>query len=166
MIEWAESTKSFRTFLQSIYSEKKITIDMSEVKRLLPKDHSMNQEKRIASFNLLVEKYEPVMHLWFVKKFSDLTRWFQTRLTFTRSVAVWSIVGYVIGLGDRHAENLLMKEDVGCRVHVDFNCMFDRAKGLPMPENVPFRLTQNMIDGMGILKTNGTTTTTGRRASW
>jgi hypothetical protein len=50
-------------------------------------------------------------------------------------------------------------EPVPSNLVVSARCMgflVNMAKGLPMPENVPFRLTQNMIDGMGILKTNGT----------
>ena len=47
---------------------------------------------------------------------------------------------------------LLMNDTNGMAVHVDFNCIFDRAKAL----DVPFRLTQNIIDGIGVLKTNGT----------
>ncbi|KAM1233901.1 hypothetical protein ACFX13_003629 [Malus domestica] len=35
-------------------------------------------------------------------------------------------------------------------VHVDFSCLFDKGLQLEKPELVPFRLTQNMIDGLGI----------------
>jgi serine/threonine-protein kinase ATR len=35
-------------------------------------------------------------------------------------------------------------------VHVDFNCLFDAGKLFPKPERVPFRLTHNMVDGMGL----------------
>ena len=34
-------------------------------------------------------------------------------------------------------------------VHVDFSCLFDRGLTLERPELVPFRLTQNMLDGFG-----------------
>jgi serine/threonine-protein kinase ATR len=157
MIEWVENTKSFRVVVESIYAEKKIAVDHAEIRRLLPDDlHSETPERRVANFHELLQRYPPVMHLWFLKQFTDLARWFQARLIFTRSVGVWSIVGFVVGLGDRHAENILMKEDSGSCVHVDFNCMFDRAKGLPIPENIPFRLTQNIVDGMGVLSTDAT----------
>jgi serine/threonine-protein kinase ATR len=65
------------------------------------------------------------------------------------------MVGYILGLGDRHPENILFSERTGACVHVDFLCFFDRAKTLSVPETVPFRLTQNIIDGMGVLKTDG-----------
>lgn len=53
-------------------------------------------------------------------------------------------------LGDRHGENLLLDELNGDVVHVDFNCLFDAGKTFPKPERVPFRLTHNMVDGMGL----------------
>ena len=34
--------------------------------------------------------------------------WFERRTNFTRSLAVMSMVGYILGLGDRHPSNLLL----------------------------------------------------------
>lgn len=33
---------------------------------------------------------------------------------------------------------------------MDFNCLFDKGLTFDKPEKVPFRLTQNMIDAMGL----------------
>jgi serine/threonine-protein kinase ATR len=68
-------------------------------------------------------------------------------------------VGFFLGLGDRHLENILYQETGNC-VHVDFACLFDRAKSLKVPESVPFRLTRNIIDGMGPLGYEGLFTKT------
>ena len=48
--------------------------------------------------------------------------------------AVWSITGALLGLGDRHGENLLIVESSGECVHVDFDCLFDKATDLAVPE--------------------------------
>ncbi len=49
-----------------------------------------------------------------------------------RSAAVWSSVGHVVGLGDRHGENILIHTESGECVHVDFDCLFDKVgKKLP-----------------------------------
>jgi phosphatidylinositol kinase/protein kinase (PI-3 family) len=42
-------------------------------------------------------KYPPVFYKWFLKQFADPSAWFTARLTYARSVAVMSIVGYIIG---------------------------------------------------------------------
>jgi serine/threonine-protein kinase ATR len=65
------------------------------------------------------------------------------------------MIGFILGLGDRHAENILISQKTGACLHVDFTCLFDHGKGLDVPETVPFRLTQNIVDGMGVLKTDG-----------
>ena len=45
----------------------------------------------------------------------------------------------VLGLGDRHGENILFDASNGDTVHVDLNCLFDKGKDLKIPEVVPFR---------------------------
>lgn len=46
---------------------------------------------------------------------------------YSRSAAVWSSVGHVVGLGDRHGENILIHTESGECVHVDFDCLFDKV---------------------------------------
>jgi Phosphatidylinositol kinase and protein kinases of the PI-3 kinase family len=38
-----------------------------------------------------------------------------------------SMVGYMLGLGDRHGENILFDTVSGETVHVDFNCIFNKV---------------------------------------
>lgn len=38
-----------------------------------------------------------------------------------------SMVGFILGLGDRHGENLLIETTTGQVVHVDFNLIFLRV---------------------------------------
>jgi len=44
-----------------------------------------------------------------------------------RTAAVMSIVGFILGLGDRHGENILLDSKTGEVVHVDFNCLFNKV---------------------------------------
>mmetsp|Transcript_26438 Transcript_26438/g.39180 ORF Transcript_26438/g.39180 Transcript_26438/m.39180 type:complete len:225 (-) Transcript_26438:136-810(-) len=96
------------------------------------------------------------MYWWFVQNFLDPHAWFEARTAFSLSAAVWSAVGHVIGLGDRHSENILIDTSCGECVHVDFDCIFDKGLNLPRPEVVPFRLTPNMVDAMGPTGWEGT----------
>lgn len=43
------------------------------------------------------------------------------------TLAVMSMVGYILGLGDRHGENILLDTTCGDVVHVDFNCLFGKV---------------------------------------
>uniref|UniRef100_A0A8C4QCI8 Non-specific serine/threonine protein kinase n=1 Tax=Eptatretus burgeri TaxID=7764 RepID=A0A8C4QCI8_EPTBU len=60
-----------------------------------------------------------------------------------------SMVGYMLGLGDRHLDNILLDSHTGECIHVDFNCLFNKGEHLQVPELVPFRLTKNMVCAMG-----------------
>lgn len=57
--------------------------------------------------------------------------------------------GYLIGLGDRHCQNILLDCDTAECVHIDLGIAFEQGRFLPTPEQVPFRLTRDLIDGMG-----------------
>lgn len=77
--------------------------------------------------------------------------WLTHRTHYTRSLAVMSIVGYILGLGDRHPANLLLHRNSGNIVHVDFGDCFDVARLRDhYPERVPFRLTRMLVVAMGI----------------
>lgn len=67
-----------------------------------------------------------------------------------------SMVGYVLGLGDRHTENILFDSTTGGLVHVDFSCVFNTGLTLPWPERVPFRLTRNLVHALGPTGYEGT----------
>ena len=45
-------------------------------------------------------------------------------------------------------------------MHVDFACMFNKGESLKVKERVPFRLTHNMVDAMGVAGYGGSFTRT------
>lgn len=98
---------------------------------------------------LVLKQYLPVLYWWFTQNFASPHAWYEARTNFTLSTAVWSAVGHIIGLGDRHSENILIDKESGECVHVDFDCIFDKGLLLPRPEVIPFRLTPNMLDAFG-----------------
>ena len=161
ILEWCEHTKSFRTIIDDLYKMHKKGLNKNQILQYFCENENSKSSSSIAEKKKkyfrekVLPAYPPYLHEWFLKRFSTPAQWFQSRLNFNRSTAVWSMVGFIIGLGDRHTENILFNEDTGGVVHCDFNCMFDKAKTLPTPECVPFRLTQNFVDAMGVLGTNG-----------
>ena len=48
----------------------------------------------------------------------------------------------MIGIGDRHAQNILVDTVTAELVHIDFGIVFEQGKTLTTPETVPFRLTR------------------------
>ena len=53
---------------------------------------------------------------------------YSSRRAYAHTSAVISMVGYVLGLGDRHGENIMFDSTSGDCVHVDFNCLFNRVR--------------------------------------
>ncbi|CAG8808701.1 187_t:CDS:2, partial [Racocetra persica] len=73
----------------------------------------------------------------------------------SRSLAVMSVIGYIIGLGDRHLDNILIDFECGEVIHIDYNVCFEKGKKLRVPETVPFRLTQNIETVLGVTGVEG-----------
>ncbi|KAJ2522941.1 Serine/threonine-protein kinase smg1 [Coemansia sp. RSA 1939] len=58
-----------------------------------------------------------------------------------RSISMSSMVGYLLGVGDRHLDNLLVDARRGHLVQIDFNVCYDFGSVSHVPERVPFRMT-------------------------
>eukprot|EP00834_Sanchytrium_tribonematis_P001859 NODE_49_length_31687_cov_0.791123.p1 type:complete len:2184 gc:universal NODE_49_length_31687_cov_0.791123:15256-8705(-) len=85
--------------------------------------------------------------LWLKSKNSEV--WLDRRSNYTRSLALMSMVGYILGLGDRHPSNLMLDRYTGKVVHIDFGDCFEVAQNRDkFPEKIPFRLTRMMVNAM------------------
>lgn len=69
----------------------------------------------------------------------------ETLSTYVKSVAGYCVLTYLLGIGDRHLDNLMMKTE-GNLFHIDFGYIFGAD---PKPYPPPFRLTKEMVEGMG-----------------
>uniref|UniRef100_A0A3B4AQY2 Serine/threonine-protein kinase ATR n=1 Tax=Periophthalmus magnuspinnatus TaxID=409849 RepID=A0A3B4AQY2_9GOBI len=155
IIEWVNHTAGLRHILTKLYKERGIHLSGKELRKLLlPKTAPLEEKLRIHK-EVLCARHPPVFYEWFLRTFPDPTSWYSSRSAYCRSTAVMSMVGYILGLGDRHGENILFDSFTGECVHVDFNCLFNKGETFDVPEVVPFRLTQNMVHAMGPMGTEG-----------
>ncbi|XP_078430572.1 uncharacterized protein LOC144702411 [Wolffia australiana] len=74
---------------------------------------------------------------------------------FSGTVSVMSMLGYILGLGDRHLDNMLVDFSSGDVVHIDYNVCFDKGRRLKIPEIVPFRLTPTIEAALGFTGKEG-----------
>lgn len=119
------------------------------------RDHMSTEKDKRKAFQKVCENFRPVMHFFFLERFSRPADWFEKRLAYTRSVATSSMVGYIVGLGDRHSMNILIDQVTAEVVHIDLGVAFEQGLMLKTPERVPFRLTRDIIDGMGVTGVEG-----------
>lgn len=78
-------------------------------------------------FTDAIHNFQPVMRHFFTEKHKTPINWFAMRLRYSRSVATTSIVGHMLGLGDRHISNILLDNATGEVVHIDLGIAFDQV---------------------------------------
>ncbi|WAR55831.1 hypothetical protein PtB15_6B574 [Puccinia triticina] len=158
LLEWVSNTIPFRHILAGLYAPKGVQLWSNELKLLSDKIRKYRDDwdkvKDIFE-NEILPKFPSVFQQWFLNNFPDPTSWLKSRQAYGRTCAVMSMVGFVLGLGDRHGENILFDSTNGDVVHVDFNCLFDKGRTFEVSENVPFRLTHNLVSGLGITGVEG-----------
>ena len=134
---------------------------MIEVKLLQAK--SLNYDKlplvnKVELFRQVLEEttgQDLAKMLWLKSKTSDV--WVERRANFTKSLAVMSMVGYILGLGDRHPSNLMVDRISGGVVHIDFGDCFEiTSQRSKYPEIIPFRLTRMLTNCMNPSGIEGT----------
>ncbi|KAI1496609.1 phosphatidyl inositol 3-kinase-like protein [Biscogniauxia marginata] len=149
IIEWVDGLKTLRDILLVIYRSRGIVPNYGNLAQMMKDAATSDKNTKIFTEGVL-GMFPSVLPNWFIAQFPNPSAWFTARLRYTRSCAVMSMVGTILGLGDRHGENVLLEEGNGGVFHVDFNCLFDKGLTFAQPERVPFRLTHNMVAAMGI----------------
>lgn len=119
ILEWCNNTIPIGTYLKSAH-ERYYPNDMKPQECFLEVTNfdKLTDEGRREKFLNICDKIHPVFHNFFYENYKSPGQLFERRLAYTNSVAVSSMVGYVLGIGDRHVQNIL----------IDYNtaevCMF------------------------------------------
>jgi hypothetical protein len=163
IIEWVENTIPFGSYL---CDSKDVGGSLGAHTRYYPNDltHSQarvklenaNNNNKEEVFQEICRDLHPAFHYFFIEMYSNPMEWLTNRLIYTRTVSVNSMIGYILGIGDRHSHNILIDYKTAEIVHIDFGIMFEQGKALGTPETVPFRLTRDLVDGMGVNGIEGT----------
>ncbi|KAI8326465.1 hypothetical protein GQ54DRAFT_252851 [Martensiomyces pterosporus] len=160
VLQWVDNTMPFGSWFRD--RETRYRGHAPTANQLRSIVHNVHKEKTVTAqqkldvFDRVCALAPPVFRFFFYEQFYNAQSWFEHREIYIRSAAVSSIAGWVLGIGDRHMQNILVDLTTAELVHIDLGIAFDLGKLLPIPELVPFRLTREMVDGMGILGRDGT----------
>ena len=65
-------------------------------------------------------------------------------MNFVKTTAIWSMIGFKFGLGDRRPGKILINTFTGEVIHVDFDTISEEGSKAENNEAVPFRLKPNI----------------------
>ena len=145
-------------------AEPKIPVDSETqiLERQYPEYPQLMVVQKIEVFKLMTAKFDGkdlANIMWLKSPSSEV--WLDRRTNYIRSLAVMSMAGYILGLGDRHPSNIMIDRYSGHVVHIDFGDCFETAMLREKhPEKVPFRLTRMVINAMEVSGIEGTFRTT------
>nr|QND78269.1 TOR [Cyrtorhinus lividipennis] len=164
LIGWVPHCDTLHTLIKDYREKKKILLNIEHriMTRMAPDyDHlTLMQKVEVFEHALRNSHGDDLARLLWLKSPSSEV-WFDRRTNYTRSLAVMSMVGYILGLGDRHPSNLMLDRLSGKILHIDFGDCFEVAMNRDkFPEKIPFRLTRMLVNAMEVTGINGTYTRT------
>ncbi|EGG01362.1 uncharacterized protein MELLADRAFT_117828 [Melampsora larici-populina 98AG31] len=164
LLAWIENTDTLHVLIklsQSSYREgRKILLNIeARLMQQMAIDHErlcLTQKVEVFEYAMDNTTGQDLYRvLWLKSRNSEA--WLDRRINYSRSLAVMSMVGHVLGLGDRHPSNLLLDRLTGMIIHVDFGDCFEVAMTREKwPERIPFRLTRMLVQAMEISGVEGT----------
>ena len=154
LLTWVSHCDTLHSLIRDYREQHKILLNI-EHRLMLQQAPSMEQATLIQKMEVFeyslanTNGNDLYKVLWLKSKNSE--NWLDRRSNYTRSLATMSMVGYILGLGDRHPSNLMLNRFSGKIVHIDFGDCFEVAMLRDKyPEKIPFRLTRMMIQAMEV----------------
>jgi FKBP12-rapamycin complex-associated protein len=159
LLSWVPQTDTLHALVKAHRDERGVlmNVELRLMLQLTPEYDTVTLIGKIEAFDYALENTRGAdLHnvLWQRSRSSEV--WLSRRTNYTRSLAVMSMVGYILGLGDRHPSNIMLKRSTGKVLHIDYGDAFEAARLRPRyPERIPFRLTRMLIKAMEVSGVEG-----------
>ena len=156
---WLPDTDTLHMLIHDFRKHRHVLLDIEQrlMKKLAPDMESLTMIQKVEVFCHALSHttgQDLCKVLWLKSRNSEV--WLDRRTNFTRSLATMSMVGYILGLGDRHPSNLMLDRTSGKIIHIDFGDCFEAAiHREKLPEKVPFRLTRMLVAAMEVSGVEG-----------
>jgi FKBP12-rapamycin complex-associated protein len=164
LLSWVPNSDTLHVLIREYRDSRKILLNIEHriMLQMAPDYDCLTLMQKVEVFGYALDNttgQDLYRVLWLKSKSSEA--WLDRRTNYTRSLAVMSMVGYILGLGDRHPSNLMLDRVTGKIVHIDFGDCFEVAMHREKyPERVPFRLTRMLTYAMEVSNIEGSYRTT------
>ena len=148
IIEWVDDTDTYCSIIYNL-------LEMRGVEWRFPlKNHPKSGTQKFYRDKFWEAPHDVnVLYKHFLNLFPDPNLWYEAKMRYLISTAVWCMAGFLAGLGDRHMGNILLGG--GEAIHIDFGFIMGVGKILPVSEVVDFRFTTNVRMNLGLLEEDG-----------
>merc|ERR1711871_706699 len=154
IVGWVPHCDTIHQLVKEYRDKRKIFLNVEQrlMLQVAPDYDNLTVMQKVEAFRYGMDKttgQDLFKVLWLKSLNSEI--WLERRTNYTRSLAVMSMVGYILGLGDRHPSNLVLDRKSGKIIHIDFGDCFEVAMQRDrFPEKVPFRLTRMIVNAMEV----------------
>ncbi|KAF7911617.1 hypothetical protein BELL_0285g00080 [Botrytis elliptica] len=159
LLGWVPNSDTLHVLIREYRESRKILLNIEHriMLQMAPDYDNLTLMQKVEVFGYALDNttgQDLYRVLWLKSKSSE--SWLERRTNYTRSLGVMSMVGYILGLGDRHPSNLMLDRITGNIVHIDFGDCFEVAMTREKyPERVPFRLTRMLTYAMEVSNIEG-----------
>ena len=159
LLGWVHESDTLHNLIKEYREKRRILLNIEHriMLQMAPQYDNLTLMQKVEVFSYAMDNTtgkDLYRVLWLKSPNSEA--WLERRTTYTRSLAVMSIVGYILGLGDRHPSNLMLHRKTGKIVHIDYGDCFEVAMHREKyPERVPFRLTRMLTYAMEVSNIDG-----------
>ncbi|KAI0330958.1 FAT-domain-containing protein [Cubamyces sp. BRFM 1775] len=154
LLGWVKDSDTLHVLVRDYRESRKILLNIEYrlMLQMAPDYENLILLQKIEVFEYALENTtgQDLYRVLWLKSINS-EHWLERRATYTRSLAVNSMVGHILGLGDRHPSNLMLERHTGKVVHIDFGDCFEVAMHREkFPEKIPFRLTRMLTHAMEV----------------
>ena len=156
---WLEQCDTVNSLMREYRESHKIAVDIERqlMNSMVMSVDTLALVQKIEVFEYALENTDSLdlaRIMWLRSPNAEI--WLDRRTAYIRTLATMSMVGHIIGLGDRHPSNLMLHQQSGKIIHIDFGDCFEVAMLRPLhPEKVPFRLTRMTVKAMEVSGIDG-----------
>jgi len=160
LIQWLHNCDTLHALIKEYRDARKVLLNVEHRLMLqMAPDHTLltlMQKVEVFQYALSRTTGEDLAKVLWLNANSSET-WLERRTNYTRSLATMCMVGYILGLGDRHPCNLMVHRSSAAVIHIDYGDCFEVASMREkFPEKIPFRLTRMLVNAMEVSGIEGT----------